>query len=441
MVFPTITFTLFFGLVFFWMKNTASIIPRAHSFIFWGLVFYGWMNPWISLYLLAYAVVTAYAGVNSQKPYVATIHIVGSLLLLTLAKYLNWGLSWLEIAPWWPSWAVPAALSFITFQGVWAVAQSRRGEVGDISISDRLAHVCFFPSLSSGPITSLSHWMANKELSSIPIHEGIYRIGLGLFQKLVLSGIANQITTVTFADPTLMNTSALWLGAFAYTIEIYADFAGYSNMAIGVALLLGVRLPENFQYPYIAQNIQDFWRRWHMSLSTFFRDNLYIHLLGGNRVSPTRRWVNALMVMLICGLWHGANSTFVVWGLLHGVALVIVYKWSASVKLPKVFSMVLTWLFIVYTWIWFRADSFEQAIQYQQGLLGSDGFTQMAFEWWIFIGLALFIIFTESRWSPKLLSILQRYSWVGLSVFSCVGMAIILLLSPRGLPNFIYYQF
>lgn len=444
MAYPTVAFSIFFILVLLFMRATQNTIQRNTAFILTGLAFYAYVQPWMAVFLLAYAFATAKVGLyleDNKNKRVLWLFCGSAIGFLALCKYFNWGLSWMSIDPMWPSWAVPAALSFITFQSLWAVLQSYRGEVKDVSLSSRMAHICFFPSISSGPIVALTQW--KDAPVAVNEHQAFYRIILGLFQKLVLASIANDLGQVGFSDATLSSREALWQSVFAYSFEIYFDFAGYSNMAIGVALLLGMRLPENFNHPYHAHNIQDFWRRWHMSLSTFFRDNIYIALFGGNRNGLFKQVRNAMAIMLICGLWHGANATFVIWGLLHGLAIAtVVLLYRKRKSYPNALNIVLTWLFVTYSWIWFRASNIAEASLIQEGLFIRQGDTEPLSWGWtflIFCGIWVagekVIMQQMSRWADSTYaSVWKTLSWAGLFI-------LILALSPRGMPSFIYYQF
>lgn len=444
MAYPTVAFSVFFVFVLLFMRTTQNTIPKNHAFIITGLAFYAYIQPWMAVFLLLYAFATATVGIHlethkSRRLVWAFCSL--AIGFLALCKYFNWGLSWFQIDPMWPSWAVPAALSFMTFQSVWAVLQSYRGEVQDVSLSSRMAHICFFPSISSGPIVALSQW--KEAPTEANTHEALYRIIIGLFQKLVLASIANDLGQVGFSDATLSSREALWQSVLAYSFEIYFDFSGYSNMAIGVALLLGMRLPENFNHPYHAHNIQEFWRRWHISLSTFFRDNLYIHVFGGNRNGLLMQARNALAIMLICGLWHGANATYVIWGLLHGLAIAFVVLIGRKKKTTaNALNIVLTWTFVTYAWIWFKASSVAEARLIQEGLFITQGDTNAVSWGWTFliacgvwVACEKLIMSALLRWANSSWhSVCKTLSWA-------VMLIAILALSPRGMPSFIYYQF
>jgi len=287
---------------------------------------------------------------------------------------------------------LPLAISFFTFQQIAYLVDAYRGYVRAEGFVNYAIFVTFFPQLIAGPIVHHSETIpqfARREafrpnLDHISLGLGIFVIGLA--KKVVLAdGIATYATPVfaaaqAGADPTLFEA---WGGALSYTFQLYFDFSGYSDMAIGLGLMFNIRLPLNFNSPYKAVNIIDFWRRWHITLSRFLRDYLYIPL-GGNRHGPNRRYVNLMLTMLLGGLWHGAGWTFVAWGGLHGLYLVINHLWhglrrrlghdlSHSTWLGRVTARTVTFLAVVVAWVFFRAESFDAAQRILAGMIGLNG--------------------------------------------------------------------
>ena len=287
---------------------------------------------------------------------------------------------------------LPLAISFFTFQQIAYLVDAYRGAVRGEGFVNYALFVTFFPQLIAGPIVHHSETIpqfARREtyranLDNLSLGISIFVIGLA--KKVVLAdGIATYATPVfaaaqAGADPTLFEA---WGGALAYTFQLYFDFAGYSDMAIGLGLMFNIRLPINFDSPYKAVNIVDFWRRWHITLSRFLRDYLYIPL-GGSRLGPSRRYTNLMITMLLGGLWHGAAWTFVIWGGLHGVYLVINHAWhglrrrlghdlSRSTWLGRVAARSITFLAVVVAWVYFRAEDFDAANRILAGMLGLNG--------------------------------------------------------------------
>ncbi len=230
-----------------------------------------------------------------------------------------------------------------------------RGEIkASRSFRDFLMYVSLFPQLVAGPIVRYSQVQYQIENKKYQISSGLERFILGLAKKILIADSASFYADLMFdADPSQLTLVAAWVGIIAYTIQIYFDFSGYSDMAIGLGRIIGFQFPENFQHPYTATSIQDFWRKWHISLSTWFRDYLYIPL-GGNRLGKARTYLNQMIVFALCGLWHGASWNFLVWGLFHGGMLTFEKKFSirktflGKVLLARIYTMILVmigWVF------------------------------------------------------------------------------------------------
>ena len=275
---------------------------------------------------------------------------------------------------------LPLAISFFTFQQIAYLVDSYRAEIEEHSFMHYCLFVTFFPQLIAGPIVHHKEMLpqfAKPEtfrFSAFHVAVGLTLFSVGLFKKVVLAaGVAVYATpffNAVDAGQPLTGFEA-WLGALSYTLQLYFDFSGYSDMALGLARLFGIRLPENFNSPYKATSIVDFWRRWHITLSRFLRDYLYIPL-GGNRKGPKRRYVNLFLTMLLGGMWHGAGWNFMIWGALHGTYLVINHAWSTArsqwIAAPigraeTVFYWLVTMLAVIVSWVYFRAETLAGANQ------------------------------------------------------------------------------
>jgi len=285
---------------------------------------------------------------------------------------------------------LPLAISFFTFQEIAYLVDSARGETYGYRFKDYALMVVFFPHLIAGPIVNhrilMRQFMSKEKLrvTAPTLALGIGLFVFGLAKKVLLAdGMAPQANLVfdsvaRGASPGFADT---WTGALAYTLQLYFDFSGYSDMAIGLALLFGVRLPLNFNSPYKATNIIDFWRRWHMSLSAFLRDYLYFSL-GGSHRGEARRYANLLLTMLLGGLWHGAGWTFVCWGALHGLGLAICHFWMRLFDAEKrgasragtILARAFTLIFVIFGWVMFRADSIGSAGKMMGTMVGLHGF-------------------------------------------------------------------
>ena len=262
---------------------------------------------------------------------------------------------------------LPVGISFFTFQTMSYTLDVHRGQLAPVrGYLDFLLYVTFFPQLVAGPIvraaTFLPQLFETRRFANVDVHRALGQFLAGFVKKSVVADLIAKPADAVFADPEAYSAGSIWIAVTCYAIQIYCDFSGYSDMAIGAARLLGYELCENFRFPYLATSITDFWRRWHISLSTWLRDYLYISL-GGNRGSRWFTHRNLMLTMLLGGLWHGAGWNFVVWGAIHGVALVVHKEWVRTVGEGKLgfFSRVLTVYTVLLAWIFFRATDFTKA--------------------------------------------------------------------------------
>jgi D-alanyl-lipoteichoic acid acyltransferase DltB (MBOAT superfamily) len=353
-----------------------------------SLFFYGWWNP-VYVILIGVLILANYACVRAlieaRGPAARTLLLVvgigGNLCVLGYYKYANFfvdnlnALTGLEL--YLNQIILPLGISFFTFQKIALLADTYEGKVRKLDFLDYALFVLFFPQLIAGPIVhhseAMPQFQARRVVSVHEIAMGLTSFIVGLSKKVLLADTLSGYATSQFdaaASGGALSFLGAWSGALAYTFQLYFDFSGYSDMAIGAALLFGVRLPLNFNSPYKARNIIDFWRRWHMTLSRFLRDYLYIPL-GGNRLGPLRRYLNLFITMLLGGLWHGAGWTFIVWGALHGAYLAINHAWDALARhgsasanpgaARRLAGYALTFLAVVVGWVFFRADSLAAA--------------------------------------------------------------------------------
>ena len=333
--------------------------PLAALWLFAAsLFFYGWWNPAFTFLLLAsiafnYSVGTALAREHARRraasgSWLLGVGVCANLGLLAYYKYANvfiqggnavLGTGW-QIE----SIVLPLGISFYTFTQIAFLVDAHRGEAGEFDFIRYGLFVTYFPHLIAGPVLHHKEMMPQFALAQTyrphwaNLSVGLTILAIGLFKKVVLAdGVASFASPVFKAASEGASVTFLeaWVGALAYTFQLYFDFSGYSDMAIGLSLLFGVKLPLNFDSPYKAANIIDFWRRWHMTLSRFLRDYLYFPL-GGNRKGPARRHLNLLITMVLGGLWHGAGLTFVMWGALHGFYLIVNHAWRRLLLRPRI---------------------------------------------------------------------------------------------------------
>lgn len=269
---------------------------------------------------------------------------------------------------------LPLGISFFTFTQIAYLVDTYRGESKEYNFINYILFVTFFPHLIAGPILHHKEMMPQfesveaKQINWRNIAHGLLLFAIGLFKKVIIADTFAQWANPGFEAVSLTLLEA-WSTALSYTFQLYFDFSGYTDMALGIALLFNITLPQNFDSPYKASSLIDFWRRWHMTLSRFLRDYLYISL-GGNRKGPFRRYLNLLITMVLGGLWHGAAWTYVFWGFLHGGALVVNHLWrSLGLRMHWLLGRLLTFLFVVVAWVFFRAESFGQALVVLKGMV------------------------------------------------------------------------
>ncbi|MCX7193423.1 MAG: MBOAT family protein [Proteobacteria bacterium] len=366
-----------------------------------SLFFYAWWNPaYVGLLLTSVLFNYAAGRILVRKPVLAilTLSIAANLSLLAYYKYANFFVSnisllldkhW-SIAP----IILPLGISFFTFTQIAFLVDAYRGEVREASFINYALFVTYFPHLIAGPVLHHKEMMpqfsqpATYRINWENIAIGLTLFTMGLFKKIVLAdGIAPFVNPVfdTAAQGGTITLMEAWGGALSYTFQLYFDFSGYSDMAIGLSRMFGIKLPLNFNSPYKAVNIIDFWRRWHMTLSRFLRDYLYFPL-GGNRKGRLRRYLNLLLTMLLGGLWHGAGWTFLLWGGVHGAYLIINHVWrtllarfgyETATHSPqgRLAGMAITFLAVTFAWVVFRAATPQAALNILGTMTGFNGIT------------------------------------------------------------------
>lgn len=392
MIFSSISFLFFFlpGILLLFFLTPWRL--RNPLLLFASLLFYTWGEGLYLLVLLASIITNALcgklmaAGSGHSSRAALILGIALNLAMLAFFKYANFFAD--NLNPFLLSLHLPLltldpvhrpiGISFFTFQAIaYLIDVSRQQTKPAANPLDLALYLSFFPVILAGPI--LRYPQLAEELrsrhSSIPdLAEGSRRFILGLAKKVLLANPLALLTNQIFALPGHeLSPSLVWLAALCYTLQIYFDFSGYSDMAIGVARLFGLRLPENFNYPYISRSIREFWRRWHISLSSWLRDYLYIPL-GGSRKGTLRTFSNLLIVFLLCGLWHGASWTFIVWGLYHGLFLILersgLEQWRQKLWPPL--QQLQTLIIIMVGWVLFRSETLAEAFRFLSLMVGMD---------------------------------------------------------------------
>ena len=395
MLFPTLTFGLFFLIVFATVWSTRSNEWRKLLLLVASWVFYGaWDWRFVPLLIVSAVANWGVAALIARSDDAALRKrlllggVVLNLATLGFFKYFDFFAeqagSLLQLVgvaqdPALMQVILPIGISFFTFQGISYAVDVHRGRAPAASLLDILLLMSFFPHLVAGPIVRASdlipQFQQTPKLDRSAVSMALLLIVWGLFKKAVVaSELATAFVDPVFAAPGAHGAIDLILAAYAYAVQIYCDFSAYSDMAIGVAALLGYRFPRNFDRPYRAASLKEFWQRWHISLSRWLRDYLYIAALGGSRGGTFKTYRNLMLTMLLGGLWHGAAWTFVIWGGLHGGALVVERLWATSdatkrFVLPHWAKVVLTFHVVTLGWIFFRAASFGDALAYLGGIV------------------------------------------------------------------------
>jgi len=377
-IFLFLPFTFF---IYFFLLKQRLIIAAKGFLVFASLFFYSWWNisylpiilsSMLFNYIIGNSLNENFQKVKVHKKSLLAFGIVANVSLLGYFKYTDFlidnfnhifdsSIPLLHLA-------LPLAISFFTFQQIAYLVDSYREETSEYDFLNYALFVTFFPQLIAGPIVHhaqimpqfASRWSLVKNYKNIAM--GLFIFSVGLFKKVIIADSFASWANAGFGSASTLNLLEAWSTSLSYTFQLYFDFSGYTDMAIGAALLFNIRLPINFNSPYKALTIQDFWRRWHITLSIFLRDYIYIPL-GGNRRGELRTYSNLMTTFIIGGLWHGAGWTFVFWGFLHGIALVINRVWSRfGLRLWGWFAWFITFNFINIAWVFFRAESWSDAL-------------------------------------------------------------------------------
>lgn len=381
-------------IVYFWLNKKRLTQAGKAWLVFVSLFFYSWWDisylPLILGSILFNFTIGTTISKSSKKVKqslsqlsLLTFGIIANLSLLGYFKYtdffisnvntlLNTHYNLLHII-------LPLGISFFTFTQIAYLIDSYKKEVQEIDYLNYTLFVTFFPHLLAGPILHHKEMMPQfdmpqkKILNYKNLSLGLFLFAIGLFKKVVIADTFALWANVGFETTRILTLFEAWATSLSYTFQLYFDFSGYTDMALGVALMFNITLPLNFNSPYKATNIQDFWRRWHMTLSRFLRDYIYIPL-GGNKQSGTKTYLNLFVVFLVGGLWHGASWMFVIWGAMHGIAIVAHRIWQHfGKKMPILLAWFITFNFVNTTWIFFRAETWDKAINILQGMVGLQG--------------------------------------------------------------------
>ena len=459
--------------VVFWSLDRASW--RYVWLAVTGYVFYGYWNPWFCLLMAFSTLVSYFAGLGFlryttplARKLCLVVPITVDLLLLGFFKYANFGLETAQALLDWTTlgWTLPTeilvandwklkfseiilpiGISFYTFHTISYIVDAYRGTIKPTrNLFEFTAYVSLFSQLVAGPIVRFRQ--IEEDLENLGAADRVRWLGigvsyfmLGFLEKVLLADTLAAFVDPAFKDYARLSTVGAWFAALGYTFQLYFDFSGYSSMAVGLGYLFGLRIPINFNSPYKALDPSDFWKRWHISLSTCLRDYLYISL-GGNRDGEFATYRNLMLTMLIGGLWHGANWTFIVWGLYHGILLcahrLFASQWD---RLPRLLRQVVMFLLVLIGWVFFRADTMEAALHLLRTMfVWSNGASVLKPEvfgvliliaaWWSMVGPNVIDLNMDFRWTAK-------HTWRYAVI---LGASLAIIAGGRNSP-FLYFQF
>lgn len=450
--------------------------PRALKHLMLTLVsyvFYGWWNPWFTLLMLGSTVIdyacgkmiTAEGAPHRQRKTGMILSVVSNLSILAFFKYTAFlagnvsvasemlGMGAVALPDFFYNIVLPVGISFYTFQSMsYSIDLYRGHAVPARNFVDFACYVSMFPQLVAGPIVrygSVADQLRERPHTVEGFVAGFTRFNVGFAKKIILANPMGAIADQCFgAGEGVLTTPMAWIGVMAYAFQIYYDFSAYSDMAIGLGRMFGFHFPENFDSPYKSKSITEFWRRWHISLSSFLRDYLYIPL-GGNRKGPARTYINLLLVMLIGGLWHGAQWTFVAWGAIHGGMLALerlMGKDSWYAKLPDPLRVAITFVIVLITWVFFRAENFEVATRYLAAMFGQGGDADssailtgylMRPANFLYLGLSAGICW----FVPRSAELLEKVTPVKVIIALVLFVFSVALMYTQGFNPFLYFQF
>ncbi|WP_273446741.1 MBOAT family O-acyltransferase [Neolewinella agarilytica] len=412
MVFSSILFLLYFLPVFLLVYTLVPARAKNAVLLAFSTLFYAWGAPVFVFVLVASTIIDFYlvrslhlASAPQKRKSWLLLSLGMNLGLLAYFKYANFFVDNVNAALTaagidaiaWTSVALPIGISFYTFQTLTYSIDVYRREMEPLErVSDYLVYILSFPQMIAGPIVRFQEVAAQlRERVTLPEDQliGFVRFTLGLAKKVFIANVLGAEADRIFGLDASPDMATAWLGAIAYAGQIYFDFAGYSDMAIGLGRMMGFRFPENFNSPYVATNITDFWRRWHITLGRWMRDYLYIPL-GGNRVSSKARlYFNLWVVFLLSGLWHGASWNFVIWGAFHGTFLILdrlfLAKWTE--RMGRFPAAVLTCFIVIIGWVFFRMETFSGATDYLSAMFGGawTGLPATSSKFWWTLGVSL----------------------------------------------------
>ena len=472
MLFPTATFALFFLIV---LPLSWLAMPKVHRWrpfmIGASYVFYAWWD-WRFVFLLAGCTVWNHvmalriyrSQAVARRKTLLWLALAGNLAVLGYFKYYDFFVSssdtllsaiGLEAPVGLRSIVLPVGISFYTFMAISYIVDTYRGELVPTTFEKFAAYLSFFPHLVAGPIVRPGELIPQLDVPRNPrrvdTSRAFYLIATGLFKKVVIANfLAANIVDEVFGAPGQHSSLEILIAIYAYAVQIYADFSGYTDMAIGIALLLGFSFPQNFDSPYAARSLRDFWRRWHMTLSRWLRDYVYIPL-GGSRRGFIITYRNVILTMLIGGLWHGAGWTFVVWGGIHGTGLAVErwrkerpgYVTPPDTRRRRFIERFVTFQIVCLAWVFFRADTFQAAADMLTGLFTGWGSPSPLVTSAVLLAISVGIgsQYLPARFPYAVMDRFGRLPVAGQALVLALALTVTNAMGPEGMAPFIYFKF
>ena len=469
MVFASAVFLFGFFPVFFGVYYLLGIGKKRKIQNIWiligSLLFYSWGGVEAFLLLLCSILVNFYLGIlienhfsDGRSKLYLRIAIIYNLANLLFFKYIGFfagtilGIVGIDTPQQIKNIPLPIGISFYTFQIVSYIVDVYKKQVkAQRNIIKLGVYVALFPQLIAGPIVryiDVEKEISERKYDINTVGEGLERFIYGLTKKLVIADVMGKVADYSFDNGAYGNTMIAWLGIVTYGLQIYFDFSSYSDMAIGMGRMMGFHFLENFNYPYISLSIKEFWRRWHISLSSWFRDYVYIPL-GGNRTGKTER--NSMIVFFLTGLWHGASWNFIVWGLWHGMFLLLErHVGKGMEKLPKAIRWLYTFICVEIGWVFFRADNLGEALQYIKTMFSfrtaNLSYIVLILDWQVLISIIIAVVLSypivQAQWFTR---IRQKFALAFNRIqlvadVLCYTLCMFFVLGTKSNP-FIYFKF
>lgn len=471
MLFNTIPFYavfIVFLAIYAVLQRTSRTLMMLYVVLF-SLLFFSRMNPEVSM-LLPLTALLSWSMTRRMNECKGVLRkrwlwfiVVVELLPLLYFKYTNFGidvinsllrdnLPMLDLV-------LPVGISFYTFQAIAHTVEVYKRRLRlKMDFLEYIFYLSFFPLLLAGPITRpatmLQQMRENTEVNPRLLYTGLWLVMMGILKKCVVADYIAQFNNWAFDEPMLYNGFELLMAVAGFSVQIYCDFSGYSDMSIGIAAMMGFRLRENFNFPYQSLNITEFWRRWHISLSTWFRDYLYIPM-GGNRVGRARMYFNNFITMVVAGLWHGSTLMFVLWGAMHGTALVVhkfcnrlfLHRLPSSRLWVKIPSWLLFQSFLMLTWVFFRSADMSTALAFLQRMVTDfdteciPAFFVQRPLWIVMVTVSMLVHCIRERWFYRLQETFISLPWLVKSLLFLVVLQMAIEFSNSEVQPFLYYKF